>query len=72
MKQFEFEAQVKPDESVQLPAEVAAAVLLNQSIRVVVIIPDEQRRDPWEDLTAQSFVKDYSAGDSIYDEFPTR
>jgi len=73
MKTLEFEASLNPDDSLTVPAEVAAQLKQAQPLRVIVVVPepDDDERE-WSRLTAEQFLAGYDEGDAIYDELPTR
>jgi hypothetical protein len=73
MKTLEFEATLNPDDSLTVPAEVAAQLKQAQPLRVILVVPepgDDERE--WSRLTAEQFLAGYDEGDAIYDELPTR
>jgi hypothetical protein len=73
MKTLEFEATLNPDDSLTVPAEVAAQLQKAQPLRVILVVPEphEDERE-WARLTAEQFLGGYDEGDAIYDELPVR
>ena len=73
MKTLEFEATMNPDDSLTVPAEVAAQIQMAQPLRVILVVPepDDDERE-WARLSAEQFLAGYDEGDAIYDELPAR
>lgn len=71
MKTLEFRARLDKDRTLKIPPEVAAQVPQQQSIRVILLVPEAADDQDWAELTAGQFLKDYAPSDAIYDELPT-
>jgi hypothetical protein len=72
MKAIEFEAILKPDDSLGVPEEVAAQLPREQKLQVIVLLPEspeheEMEAKDWQKLAREQFVAGYVEGDSIYD-----
>ena len=71
MKAFEFTAKLHTPDTLAIPAQVAVHIRDNQPVRVLLLLPDEGADAPWEQFTAEQFLKGYDQSDSIYDKLPT-
>jgi hypothetical protein len=77
MQQFEFFAQINPDQTISLPAEVAARLAPAQEVHVLVAPRyDAEPEIPAEDddsnhFVARQFLEGYADDDSIYDDLST-
>jgi hypothetical protein len=70
MKALEFQAALNPDCTLTVPADIAAQVQREQSLRVILLVPDSTEDKDWAHLTAEQFLKGYADSDAIYDELP--
>ena len=70
MKTVEFEASLNADQSLSVPAEIAAQVQTKEPIRVILLIPDRAEDDDWRRLTAAQFLVGYDESDAVYDQLP--
>ena len=71
MKTIEFETRVEGSYGLRVPPEVAAQIPKGQTVKVLVVIPeqpseDEEERE-WVRMAQERFVAGYADGDSIYD-----
>ena len=71
MKKFEFQARVNDDETVNIPADIAAQIERNSPVCVVMLIPDQGEDGQWADFTAEQFLQGYADSDAIYDDVST-
>ena len=69
MNTLEFWASVNPDQTLTLPADIAAQLEHDQRVRVILVVPGDDDQ-AWTRLTAEQFLEGYAAGDAIYDELP--
>lgn len=72
MKAYEFPAKVTSDGRIEIPDIQLKDVLLNQEVRVIVLINEpqeiEQSEDTdWSRLAVEQFFADDSDVDAIYD-----
>jgi hypothetical protein len=58
---------MKPDESLEVPRDVALQIPKDQTVQVVVLFPESSEDAEWRRLTSEQFLRGYSEGDSIYD-----
>ena len=78
MKAIEFEAILKPDDSLGVPEEVARQLPREQKLQVIVLLPEtlaheDAESNDWQQLAHEQFVAGYSDGDSIYgSQWPRR
>ena len=68
MKALEFQACLNPDDTLTVPAELAAQIRDERPVRVIVLIPDSAEDADWARLTAEQFLKGYAEGDAAYDK----
>lgn len=71
MKALEFKARVGADSTVKIPDEFADRVHPHESVRVILLVGEDEDRD-WNRLTAEQFLEGYAESDAIYDDLPTR
>jgi hypothetical protein len=71
MTAHEFQADVSPDGTLRLPEDVARRLQTGHTVRVLILVPDDDDRD-WQRLTTEQFVTGYADGDAIYDQLSTR
>jgi hypothetical protein len=70
MRTLEFRASLNPDHTLTVPTELAAQLRPEQSVRVILLVPEVGEDQEWARLTAEQFVRGYADGDAIYDELP--
>ena len=68
MKALEFQACLSSDDTLKVPPNVADQIGREQSVRVILLVPDQTEDRDWAQLTAQQFLKGYAEGDAIYDK----
>jgi hypothetical protein len=68
MKALEFRARLTQDRTLKIPPGIAAQVPLQQSVRVILLVPEEAEDQDWAKLTAKQFSKGYAPSDAIYDD----
>jgi hypothetical protein len=68
MKAFEFEAQLKPGNTLTVPPEVAQQLPPQEPFRVIVLIADDEEEREWIRFGNEQFLKGYAEGDAIYDQ----
>ena len=71
MKALEFGTRLNKDRTLAVPPEVARQVPQEQSVRVILLIPESREDQDWAGLTAQQFAQGYSEDDAIYDKLST-
>lgn len=72
MKTLECTAEVKADNTLSIPPEIAEQIRDNASVRVVILLPDPDEDADWARLTTEQFFKGYDEGDAIYDDLSPR
>jgi hypothetical protein len=70
MKALDSPASIHPDHTVKVPPEIAAQVESEQSVRVILLIPEATDDQEWSLLTVDQFLKGYADSDAIYDDLP--
>lgn len=68
MAAIEFWARVGPDRTLKIPAEVADHLGEDRSVRVVLLLPDEDEDRAWTRLAALQLLRAYADEDSIFDD----
>ena len=68
MKAIEFQSQLNLDHTLTVPPSVMAAVPIGQTVRVLILIPESNIDQEWEQLTAVDFGQGYADTDAIYDQ----
>jgi hypothetical protein len=71
MKAFEFQSQLSADHTLVVPPGVVEQLQGQDTLRVVLLVPDADEDKSWADLTAQQFLDGYADSDSIYDHLST-
>ena len=67
---FEFDTQLGADSTVKIPTNVVAQIDGTQTLRVVLLVPDEDDEDrDWRRLATEQFLKGYAESDAIYDNY---
>ena len=72
MKALQFEGRLDTEGNLKVPGELAARIPRQQTVQVIVLLPESPEDDDWRRLSEQHFLAGYSDGDSIYDEVSTR
>ena len=72
MKAVEFQSQVNSDQTLTVPASVIGAIPIGQTVRVLILFPENETDQEWERLTAEEFGQGYADTDVIYDQLPGR
>ncbi len=67
MKVLEFQTQIPSDGTLKLPPDIAAQILGDDRVRVVLVVGDSFEDEDWKRLTTDRFLAGYSSGDDIYD-----
>ena len=68
MRAIEFQAEVNPDQTLTVPASVMGAVPVGRPLRVLLLVPEDETDQEWENLAAEAFGRGYSDSDAIYDQ----
>jgi hypothetical protein len=67
MKALEFEATLSADSKLKVPEKLAVQIPKEETVRVIVLLPENDDASDWERLTGEQFLSGYSESDSIYD-----
>jgi hypothetical protein len=67
MKAVEFESTLGKDSNLKVPEDIASCLPQDETVRVIVLIPDAGNVSDWRQLTRDQFLAGYSDGDNIYD-----
>lgn len=67
MKALEFSSELGPNQTLNVPADVAALIPVGQPLRVLVLVGEDAQEKAWEELAATDFGQGYSDSDAIYD-----
>ncbi len=71
MKTIEFQSQLNPDRTLTVPASVVGAIPIGQTVRVLVLLAENDTDPEWEQLTAEEFGQGYADTDAVYDQLST-
>ena len=72
MKAMEFQTALSADQTLSVPGNIADAIPQGQSIRVLILIPESETDQEWEQLSATDFGLGYADNDAIYDQLSGR
>ena len=67
MKAIEFNTTLSDNKKIDIPAAYQNQVEKNESVRVLLLFPDEGEEKEWKAATAAAFLKGYPSKDDIYD-----
>ena len=67
MKTLEFECKLDMDANLKVPQDLALQIPKEESVRVIVLLPDSDEDAHWRRLASEQFLNGYSASDSVYD-----
>ena len=68
MKALEFVTVLEDDKHINIPSSMQHDVHKNQSVRVLILVEDDQADDKaWSALSQKQLLKGYADSDSIYD-----
>ena len=67
MKVPAFQAQIPCDGILKVPADIAAQILDDDQVRVLLVIGESTEDEAWRTLTVDRFLAGYSQSDAIYD-----
>ena len=69
MKAIEFTATMQDVGHIDIPQNFRNEVQLNQSVRVLILLDDNNASDnAWASLSQSQFLNGYSEEDAIYDK----
>ncbi len=68
MKAVEFQTTIRPDNSLQIPKDVAARIPRDTPVQVIVVCPDSSEELEWQRITQEQIFSGYSDGDSVHDK----
>ena len=71
MKAIEFESQRNPDQTLTIPDSVLDAIPIGQRVRVLILLPENDADQEWEQMAAEEFGRGYADTDAIYDQLST-
>ena len=72
MKAVEFQSELRPDHTLNVPAAVLEHIPRGQILRVLVLVPEDTEDQVWEQLAAAEFGMGYADSDAIYDQLSNR
>src|SRR5204863_8132762 len=67
VKALEFETKLGSDANLSVPAEIAAQIPKEESVRVIVLVSDDAEDGAWQRFTSEQFLRGYSETDRLYD-----
>jgi hypothetical protein len=72
MKAVEFQSELGPDRTLRVPASVSDQIPVGQTLRVLLLVPENSEDQAWEQLAAAEFGMGYALSDAIYDQLSNR
>ncbi|HLN33049.1 MAG TPA: hypothetical protein VK395_35290 [Gemmataceae bacterium] len=72
MKAVEFQTQLSANQTLAVPASIAGRIPVGRQVRVLVLVPEDETAQEWEQLAAQDFGQGYADSDAIYDKLSGR
>lgn len=72
MKAIEFQSELNADQTLGVPASVAPSIPRGRTVRVLVLVAENEDDQSWEHLAASEFGMGYPDGDAIYDHLSNR
>ena len=72
MKVVEFQSELRPDHTLSVPASIIERIPPGQTLRVLILVPEDAEDQAWEQLAAAEFGLGYADGDAIYDQLSNR
>ena len=72
MKAVEFQSEMGPDRTLSIPASVSEQIPRGQTLRVLLLVPENPEDQAWEQLAAAEFGMGYADTDAIYDQLSNR
>jgi len=68
MKALEFVTVLDDEKHINIPSSMQHDIHKNQSVRVLILVEDDQSDDKaWSALSQKQLLKGYADSDSIYD-----
>ncbi|MBI1915371.1 MAG: hypothetical protein HYS12_11625 [Planctomycetes bacterium] len=68
MKAVEFQSELRPDQTLNVPAAALERIPRGQILRVLVLVPEDTGDQVWEQRAAAEFGMGYADSDAIYDQ----
>ncbi len=68
MKAIEFQSKVSPDQTLAVPACLMGLIPVGQAVRVLILVPENEADEEWENLAADAFGRGYADADAVYDQ----
>jgi hypothetical protein len=72
MKAIEFQSELRADHTLSVPANIAERIPCGQTVRVLVLVPEDLEDQDWEQLATAEFGMGYADSDAIYDHLSNR
>jgi hypothetical protein len=70
MKAYELPLKLTDEGTLDLPAELVAALPQDEFLRVLILVPDEtdsSEEEDWRRLATEQFFSQFAETDSVYD-----
>jgi hypothetical protein len=72
MKTVSFESELRTDHTLVVPDAALERIPQGQTLRVVVLVPENAEEKNWEEAAAAEFGMGYAESDAIYDHLSGR
>ena len=71
MKAIEFQSRLTTDQTLAVPASALGAIPVGQTVRVLILLPEDDEDREWERRATEEFGRGYADTDAIYDQLST-
>jgi hypothetical protein len=68
VKALEFQARINKDRTLAIPDSIAAQIPVEETVRVLLLVPEISEEEEWKRLAANEFFRGYAESDAIYDQ----
>jgi hypothetical protein len=71
MPVWQFQGHLNPNNTVNIPPEVAGQLQPSEPVRVVLVPGNADDDAEWKHLAAEQFLRGYAPSDDIFDQLPS-
>jgi hypothetical protein len=72
MKAVAFQSELRPDDTLSVPTNIAEKIPRGQAVQVVVLVAEDAEDHAWEEVGAADLGMGYADSDAIYDKLSNR